>query len=274
MVDFTVDEGKCIGCGQCVADCPLSLLEMRDGIPLLARRKQQFCIGCLHCFAVCDEAALSILGHDPLQAKEISRDLLPKPAQMEMLIRGRRSIRNYQNRNLAPELIDDLLDTAWQAPTGRNVRGLLFSVVDDKAVLADIRQEMLAEIQRLDEGGLIDEDYSAFAKFPSAWEEGYDVLFCKAPHLLVVSAADDLPTPMQDAVIAMTTFELYAQSHGVGTLWDGLATIALRDLVPAMQKRLGIPEGHHLCYAMCFGYPALHYARMASRDHARVERVR
>lgn len=275
MIDFRVDFEKCIGCGLCAVDCPVRIIEMRERMPVLAPQKEQFCIGCLHCFAVCSEAAVSILGHSPEDEKELKKDLLPSSEQMEILIRGRRSIRNYRDENLDPALVDELLDMAWQAPTGRNDRRMLFTVVDSKEVLAEIRSELLAGIEKLLDMNLLDDQYGGYAKFPSVWKEhNYDALFRGAPHLVITSAPADVITPMQDAVIALTTFEMYAQSKGVGTVWNGLARGAIVDLVPAVQKRLGIPKDHQIGYVMSFGLPALRYARTIDRGKAPTQRVK
>jgi len=49
------DRGKCIGCGQCVSDCPLELLKMADGFPEVNRDK---CLGCGVCYRNCPTQAI------------------------------------------------------------------------------------------------------------------------------------------------------------------------------------------------------------------------
>jgi len=275
MLDFRVDLEKCIGCGLCAADCPIRIIEMRDRLPVLVPQKEKFCIGCLHCFAVCSEGAVSILGHSPEDEIELTKDSLPAPDQMEALIRGRRSVRSYRDENMEPELIDELLNMAWQAPTGRNNRDTVFHVIDDKDVLAELREELLAGIQKLVDDETLGKAYAGYTKFPSVWKEyNYDALFRSAPHLIITSAPTDVPTPMQDAVIALTTFEMYAQTKSVGTIWNELARGAIVDLVPSTLRRLGIPEDHEVGYVMGFGLPALKYNRTVNRGKATVRKIK
>jgi NAD-dependent dihydropyrimidine dehydrogenase PreA subunit/nitroreductase len=113
-----------------------------------------------------------------------------------------------------------------------------------------------------------------FAEFVRLWEEeGVDVLFRGAPHLLVASTPGDVVTPVPDCLIALSTFDLLAQANGLGTLWDGLATIAIQTLVPGARKTLGIPADHVVGYVMLFGLPAVHYARTAQRRPALIRRM-
>ncbi len=110
-----------------------------------------------------------------------------------------------------------------------------------------------------------------FTDIYRAWEEkGIDTLFRGAPHLLVTSAPQGVATPVQDCLIAMTTFELFAHTLGVGTVWDGLAKWAIADLMPEFRNRLGIPDDHVIGYAMAFGKPAVHYARTAQHGPAEI----
>ncbi len=105
-----------------------------------------------------------------------------------------------------------------------------------------------------------------FAGIVKAWDKGTDVIFREAPHLLVVSVPKQGPTPAADGYIALSTFEILASSHGLGTLWDGFATWALVHIAPKVGARLGIPESHELVYVMLFGHPAVQYHRSVQRD--------
>jgi nitroreductase len=67
-------------------------------------------------------------------------------------------------------------------------------------------------------------------------------------------------------------FELYAQAHGVGTVWDGLAKWAINELVPESRQRLGTPDDHQIGYCMAFGKPAVRYARTVQHRPALINR--
>ena len=54
----TVDEEKCIGCGECVDVCPVEVYEMQDGKSSPVNADE--CLGCESCVEVCDQDAITV----------------------------------------------------------------------------------------------------------------------------------------------------------------------------------------------------------------------
>ncbi len=274
MLDFTIDVETCIGCGQCASECPAMIISMETGIPTIAQDVESFCIRCMHCVAICSEGSVSILGYGPHEGIPLSSEKMPKPEQVETLIKGRRSVRNYQDKNVDPALIEKLLEVAGQAPSGHNDREMLYTLVDDKGIVYDLREEALAGLEKLIKEQKLPEGMEMFNDIIEVWKStGKDILFRGAPHLLIVSALEESASPVQDCIIALTTFELYAGSRGIGTIWNGLATLTLTELVPSLKNRLGIPDDHTIGYVMGFGYPAVRYERTIDRGTPNINRV-
>ena len=273
MIDFKVSPATCIKCGQCVSDCPARIISMEDGLPFITEEKEALCYKCQHCFSVCPTASISILGYDPENSLPLTGKL-PDSAQMELLIKGRRAVRQYKPENLEPETMKQLLDVACYAPTGRNTRQVRFTVVDDRVKLTEIRDEMMAKLVKISRETGFPEGMEFFSNYVKQWEdEGTDFIFRGAPHFIIVSAPQNIVTPVEDCLIALTTFELYAQTLGVGTVWDGLAKWIISELLPEVKIRLGIPEDHVIGYAMAFGKPAVKYSRTAQHEPAGVHLV-
>jgi nitroreductase len=192
---------------------------------------------------------------------------------MEILIKGRRSVRHYADENLDPALIKRALDVAWQAPTGVNMRQVRFSVIDDKDSLAVFRDATYAGIEELIARNQLPEEQAFFAGFVRAWQEkGVDVLFRGAPHLVVASVPQGGPTPVPDCMIALAYFDLFAQTLEIGTVWNGLVKLTINNLVPELRTRLNIPDDHLVGYAMSFGKPAVHYQRTIEKGPAKMVR--
>lgn len=274
LLDFTVDTVTCTRCGDCVADCPARIIAMVNGIPDIEDEKEASCYRCQHCLMICPTGAISIFGVSPVGSILLAGNL-PDPDQVETLIKGRRSVRRYKPENLKPELIQRLLDVAWQAPTGMNSRDVLFTVLDDREKVARLRVEVMAGLGRLVRGGGLPEGLAFFADFVRLWEEKQvDILFRGAPHLVIASAPSNAASPVPDCLISLSNFELFARSLGVGTVWNGLTLWAITTLLPETLKRLGIPEDHVVGYAMSFGTPALHYVRTVQHGAATVNWVK
>lgn len=273
MLNFLVNQQVCTKCGQCVADCPARIIAMEGSFPCIAPEKETLCYKCQHCLAVCPTAAISILGLQPEDSRPLAGNY-PDAGQLEILIKGRRSVRRYKEENLPPELLQHLLEVAWHAPTGVNARQVLFTVVDDRAKLVQLRDEVMAGLGRLVQEKALPEGLEFYADFVRMWEEKQvDVIFRGAPHLLVASVPANVPTPLPDCVIALSYFELFAQANGVGTVWNGLAKWAINDLVPTARRTLGIPDDHLVGYVMAFGKPAVHYPRTVQHGPALIQRM-
>lgn len=275
MINFSIDESKCIKCARCVNDCPGRVIKMSDSkLPFIPPDKQDSCIHCQHCLTVCPAAALSIDGIDPAESvvfKSKERDAV----RLASLIRCRRSYRNYKDENLDGGLIKNMLDTAANAPTGVNSRGVRFAVIDDREVMARFRAAAMEKIAALEKDGKIPEQLSFFADFAKKWrEKKIDIIFRGAPHMVVTYAPKDCPTPDADCFIALSYFELYAQSLGVGTLWCGMAKWLVSALAPELATALGIGADCVIGYFMLFGRPAVEYARGVQRRAEHVHIVK
>jgi nitroreductase/NAD-dependent dihydropyrimidine dehydrogenase PreA subunit len=267
MLDFIVDETLCDRCDRCVEDCVMRVIERRDGgYPSIIEEEAGDCFACQHCLAVCPTGAISIHGRKPADSLPLEPGLLPSLDAMERLVRGRRTCRNYRDESVDPALITRLLAALANAPTGVNRRELCFRVIDSHEAMERFRGSAMAELREAIEADDIPEPLRpAVGRFCQAYyEEGRDLVFRGAPHLLLVSAPPDAPCPNEDVVLALAYFELLANSAGLGTTWCGLVSLILTAR-PQLKSLLGLPDDH-VHYQMLFGNPAFGYARTVQRD--------
>ena len=274
MSVFVVDEGRCHRCGDCVSDCPACIIVLgEDGPPFIPAEKEQYCTRCQHCLAVCPQGAVSIHGHSPEDSRLLLAEFLPSLDQVDLLVRGRRSVRQYRRENVAPDLIERLLDATACAPTGSNVRELTFTVIRARAALDVLRRRVISGLGPAIEAGRLSERNASFAAAVIKAEAGgRDMIFRGAPHALFVSSPTSTSSPQQDVSIALATFDLLAQSAGLGTVWCGYLHRAL-DALPELKELIGLPC-EHVYYPLLFGYPAVRYARTVERKgSATIRRV-
>ena len=249
----------------------MRIIDVSQGLPRIGEQRQGLCIRCQHCLAVCPTAALSILGVNPDESAEI---LPPAPDGLENLIKSRRSVRRYRPEAVERAVLDRLMEAVAYAPTGKNERKVRFTLVDDPEVMARIRVLTMDGIRRaVDEDGLPD-GMEFFAKFLTAWDQGRDIIFREAPHMLIASSPREATSGEADPFIALSYFELMAASLGLGTVWCGYACWALQSVVPELGRRLGIPSDHRSMYVVMFGWPAVRYARAVQREVQGLHRVR
>ncbi len=260
-INFKVDESKCIKCGLCVKDCTMNVLKM-DDFPKMKFDELE-CIKCEHCFAICPTAAISILGDNPDDTCNVSNSNV-NPEEFNKMVKARRSIRQYKNENVDKEVIHSLCESALMAPTARNCLNTLLTVIDDKDKMDEFRNKVYEKFCQINFEG---EENAFWARVSKWWkEEKRDKFFAGAPHMIVASAPQDSINIISDPVIILSYFEMLAVSRGLGTLWDGMVTFLLNDILPEFKDYLGIPKEHKVGYVMVFGKPAVKYVRDVKRN--------
>lgn len=271
-LNFIVDSAKCIRCGICVFDCPTAIIEL-DGLPKIV--SPEYCMQCQHCLAICPVGAISILGNKPEESIAIDSNL-PDFDKLKTLMKARRSVRHYLAENIDREIIDELLDVAYHAPTGVNTQSVLLTVVDKRGTLDLLRKKVYADLEELigDREDIEDPSLKYLARALKVRKKtGADVIFRGAPHLLIASAKSNSPCPTQDGMICLSYFELAAQANGLGTVWDGMFYWCISKFLPDLKDLLQIPEDHTVVYSMAFGKPAVNYHRTVNRGPANVNTI-
>ena len=272
MLDFKIEEEKCIECALCAQDCPVRIIKM-DPKPIILPNKEKNCLKCQHCLAICPTGALSILGKKPEDSVLVKGEI-PKAQTLSRLIKTRRSIRKYKQEDLKPELIQELMDTASYAPTGHNDNAVLLSLIDNKSDLEKFREQVYNSIKKAKEDGTLEKQYEHLSVFQKVWESSKtDIIFRDAPHLLIASAPSVDSSPEADCLITLSYFELLANTHGIGTLWNGLVKWAINDIDPNLRVLIGIPESHTIGYVLLFGKPDVKYTRSIQSDGLKINRI-
>lgn len=155
----------------------------------------------------------------------------------------RRSIRSYENKQLTDEQLQTLLDSAFHAPSGKNMQPWFFSVIQNKE--------------------LIDEISNAFMTLPASNDfikhlqskSDYHVLH-NAPTVIVVCYdPSEGKWGAFDSSFAAQNICLAAEAIGLGTCIVGLVRPILEDTQSPLFKKLQIPEGYKSAYAITVGIP-------------------
>ncbi len=252
---FEIDKTKCIHCGLCIRDCSAKALQFdEDKFPIINEKR---CFKCQHCLAVCPVEALSVCGKAPENSDKIYEQ---NPDMILNLIKSRRSCRHYKQENLSPEKLTKLKDMLKYVPTGVNFHKLHFAFIDDIEVMNEFRNHVNTNVMNALTVKPVKVIAKKFSRYSKMFLAGEDVLFRGAPHLVVVSAPDNAPCKNVDPFIALSYFELYANSMGVGTCWCGLVQFCIK-VMPEVVEYLGIPSGYKPAYVMLFGEPDIKFAR-------------
>jgi nitroreductase len=147
-------------------------------------------------------------------------------------IAERRSIREYKPEQLTKEQLDTLLAAAQQAPSAHNSQPSRFTVVQDRAIFAEINAETRKTIDHPD-------------------------IFYNAPTVIFISVPIGGPFAAftkVDSGIAVQNIALAAYSLGLGSVILGLPAIAFTGArADYFKSLLKIPSEHEFAIAVAVG---------------------
>jgi nitroreductase/NAD-dependent dihydropyrimidine dehydrogenase PreA subunit len=271
MSAIAVDDARCNRCGVCVLECPSVIIKMADAdaLPAFVKGGEERCLVCGHCVAVCPLSAISLDGMKPEDCAPVTKDLLPTPEQVELLLKSRRSVRAYRDESVPREQLEKLIDIARYAPSGHNSQPLQWLVIESTqevrrltGAVAEWMRRGITELPQMAE-------LLRFDLLVADWDRGRDRIMRGAPHAIIAHApVDDFRAP-QAAPIALTYLELAAYSQGLGACWAGFLQAGLT-FSPAVAEALQLPQGHQSLGAMMIGYPRHRFQRVPARKQPTV----
>lgn len=268
---FTINGKKCKQDGICVSECPLKLIEMKEGssTPTPTADAEERCVRCGHCVAVCPHGAFT---HNAIKTGDFSpvrKDLALTTAQAEHFLRSRRSIRSYQEKAVEREKIAGLISIARYAPTGTNSQQVDWIAVSSREEVKKLTGMVIDMIRKMVESKNPFAEKYRLGNAVAAWESGIDTITRGAPALIFVHAPKDYGLAQVDCTSALSYFDLAAPTFGLGTCWAGFVMVGLAQW-PPLQQELALPEGHAVFGAMMLGYPKYKYLRLPPRNEARI----
>ncbi len=162
-------------------------------------------------------------------------------------IKNRRSIRSYQPEQISQEDLDTILEAGIFAATGVNQQPWHFTVIQNKEVLDDISEKTRDVMKKSADKNLVDLATRS------------DHLFYHAPTVILVSGKTASYSALTDCSAAIQNMLVAAQSLNIGSTWVG--SISHFTVLEDEVKKLNLPAGYKLFYAVCFGYknPAVEF---------------
>lgn len=272
MMAFYVDTTKCRKDGICAAVCPVGIIRGKAGeLPVLDDSKAGRCIRCGQCMAFCPTQACSAPGLSLDDCRFLRPELYPSTEELEELVFSRRSIRNFKNKPVPRDVFERITDSCRWTPTGHNRQAYRWIILESRDEVAAFLEIFFAWLERLPEVDPEEAKAAHATGVVRAWRErGLDVITRGAPHI-VITAGPEGNSEWTDGTVALTYFELLAQSLGVGCMWSGYFLRMFRHASgTAAREYLGLKPGELAYGAQIVGYPKFTAVSRPPRNPARI----
>jgi nitroreductase len=169
-------------------------------------------------------------------------------ADFRELLETRRSVRDYEDREVPFDLVNELLKDACEAPSGGNRQPWAFSVIRDRGVMKRLSDESKRNLLE-DEKSIKSSVVRLYR--PILKDENYNV-FYNAPCLIYITGPKALHSAPADCSLAACYLMFSAADRGLGTCWINLGSYLK---APETLSMLGIPDDHLILATVIVGYP-------------------
>jgi len=164
------------------------------------------------------------------------------------LIKKRRSIRNYENREVPLEIITEIINDAVQAPSASNQQPWRFIIIRDADLMKRMSDEskanLLSEIERNPQHS--SKRYEGVLRNPD-----FNV-FYNAPCMVIIAGEKDCLSVYVDCALAACYLMFAAADRGLGSCWVNLGA-DIRS--PALIGEIGLPPDCIIVAPIILGYP-------------------
>ncbi|WP_291855355.1 nitroreductase family protein [Marinilabilia sp.] len=285
-----INTNKCFGCGKCVVVCKDFSLSLENNKVIISNTPAFGCIGCGHCMAICPTGAIEISGRE-ISIDDLfdlpGKDVLPNYEQLLALFQRRRSVREFIDKEVEPEIVQKILTAARTSPMGLPPSDVNVLILDGKEKtnrfskdFCDYLKDMkwfvsgwFLSIMRPFWGTRNDEMFKGFIKplfklYIDNTRQGVNLVNYDAP-LAMYFYGSPYCDPA-DPIVAATTAMYAAESLGLGTCMLG----GVHPLIQNGRKAKKFREIHGIKYRsreglfVIFGYSAVKYRKGINRTFA------
>lgn len=165
------------------------------------------------------------------------------------LLANRRSIRDFENKEVPLSILKEIIQDTCLAPTASNGQPCRFIIVRDREQIRKLSDESKKSL--LDD--LVRDPNLPLKQYEAALRDGRFNVFYNAPCLVLFVGPKDIHSLDVDCGLTAAYFMFSATSRGLGTCWIGLGA-HVRD--NKILNEIGVPSDCRIVAPIIIGYPA------------------
>lgn len=253
MPEVVIKAACCVGCGECVKDCPEQNIALKDKKAVVQRAS---CLRCGHCVAICKTAAVSIPSLDAAEIQPVLEQHTLDPEKLLAAIKAGRSIRQFKHTPVEREKLLQIIEAGRFSATATNAQDVTYIVLTQR--LSEVEQEAYQLFMA------IKRPLGLFLPVVRNINIGEHFFFKEAPAAIIIKSRNAV-----NGTIAAANMELMAESLGLGTLYSGFFTAAV-NISAKIRRMLDMRQGEKVVTVLVLGYPDVKYARTVSRKKPQI----
>lgn len=166
------------------------------------------------------------------------------------IIKTRRSTRNFKEKGLEKEKLNQIIEAARYAPSGGNNQSSHFIVIQNKQFLDELAKMAMNEFSQME----VKEDmYKSLKSSIMQSKKGNYVFHYHAPVLVVVCNKKGYGNAMADSACAIENMLIMANALDLGSCYiNQLTWLSEHEVI---RNKLNLNEDEMVCGAVAIGYP-------------------
>lgn len=168
------------------------------------------------------------------------------------IIRTRRSTRNYLNKSVEDEKLQQVLDAGRYAPSGGNSQTTHFMVITNPEVMETLIQLVQQEFAKME---VVPGMYRSMVHSIEASKSGNYVFQYHAPVLILTANQIDYGNNIADCACALENMMIMANALDLGSCWiNQLKWLNENPIITEYLHSLGLDQTERVYGAMALGY--------------------
>jgi len=284
-----INQELCKKCKLCIEVCPVNIIEIdTEGIVDFIPERESICLECGQCMAICSTNAINIKNYSYKENFDNISDNIIDNKQFTDLLASRRSVRNFKNKAVEKEVINEILNSLKYAPYGAAPNKVEVTVINNRDTIEKALpyiEKFLDDIIKWVDSPIVSriikfkkgiETFNTIKNllYPISKLENYkleygDRITRGAPSLIIFHAENGAEEHSQNAVIYSTYTMLSAHSMGLGATMNGIVPASINK-VKEIKQIFKIPENHEAVISIMLGYPKYKYNKAIKREQKKI----